>query len=37
MIQAFISKAEKLLGHAPEYKIQQGNSKAMSLYVSNLK
>ena len=34
--QADISKAEKLLGYAPEYRIQQGIIKAMKWYVSHL-
>jgi len=34
--QADISKASKLLGYAPEYRIQAGIAKAMTWYVSNL-
>jgi len=34
--QADISKARELLGYEPEYRIQQGISKAMSWYVDNL-
>jgi len=34
--QADISKAEELLGYQPEYKIQQGISKAMPWYVSKI-
>ncbi|GAA5138960.1 NAD-dependent epimerase/dehydratase family protein [Thalassotalea piscium] len=34
--QADISKAKKLLGYEPEYRIQQGITKAMKWYVSNL-
>jgi len=34
--QADISKASKLLGYEPEYRIQAGIAKAMTWYVSNL-
>jgi UDP-N-acetylglucosamine 4-epimerase len=34
--QADISKAEKLLGYEPQYRIQQGITKAMKWYVSHL-
>lgn len=34
--QADISKAERLLGYQPQYRIQQGITKAMKWYVSHL-